>query len=471
MSDKPKVHVTSYDRAACQIGFVHLGFGAFHRAHQAVFVDDYMENTGDLSWGIAAVNLRASEADTFTRAASVPDGYLLKTTSPAGDVDLRMVRPHLEFADWSSAPDEAENLLTRPSVQAVTITVTESGYYLEDGGSLNADDPIIAAEVADGLQVSVYAYLARALERRAGAIDQPITILCCDNVRSNGHMLEQNFLTYLGLTGRTELAQWVRARAAFPCSMVDRITPRATETLAAEMTSLFPGQNLNPIHAETFIQWVLGDQFAGPMPDLTRAGVEIVADVDPYEEAKIRILNGGHTGLTYLAALAGHHTFDAAMRDPAMLLHFDNWERNEVLPALTIDLPLDKTAYLDVVAARFGNRAIADSLERICMDGYSKMQIFIRPTLQGCLEQGIMPRHGFDCVASWYVYARRSAAGSMPIAYHEPNWASLEPLLAPGAEADFARSRQLWADLPQRFEEFAPALIAAIEKMEKSWPA
>ena len=105
------------------------------------------------------------------------------------------------------------------------------------------------------------------------------------------------------------------------------------------------------------------------------------------------------------------------------------------------------------------------------MDGYSKMQIFIRPTLEACLEQGILPKHGFDCVASWYVYARRSAAGIAPIPYHEPNWASLEPLLVSGAEQDFAGSRQLWADLPQRFEQFAPALVAAIEEMEKSWPA
>ncbi len=469
--DKPKVHATDYDRAACRIGFVHIGFGAFHRAHQAVFIDDYMEKSGDLGWGIAAVNLRTPEADAFARAAQVPNGYLLKTTSPEGEASLRMVRSHLEFADWSRAPEEAEALLGLPSVHAATITVTESGYFLDDEGSMNAEDPVIAAEIAGNARGSVYAYLARALERRAREIDQPISIMCCDNIRSNGSMLERNFLTYLGLTGRAELAQWVRAKVTFPCSMVDRITPRASEALAAEIASLFPGQNLNPIHAETFIQWVLGDDFAGPMPDLAKAGVEIVRDVDPYEEAKIRILNGGHTGLTYLAALAGHHSFDAAMRDPTMLRHFENWEQKEVLPALTIDLPFDKTAYLEVITARFANEAIADSLERICMDGYSKMQIFVRPTLEACLEQGILPKHGFDCVASWYVYARRSAAGIAPIPYHEPNWASLKRLLVSGAEQDFACSRQLWADLPQRFEQFAPALVAAIEEMEKSWPA
>ena len=190
-----------------------------------------------------------------------------------------------------------------------------------------------------------------------------------------------------------------------------------------------------------------------------------------YEEAKIRILNGGHTGLCYLGALAGFKTFDEAMRDPRTRAHFDGWETNEVLPGLTIALPFDKERYLDEIAERFGNTAIADALERIFMDGWSKLPIYIRPTLQSCLEQGITPSYGYDCIASWYVYARRFADGVMPISYHEPYWHLLEPLLATGQEEVFASNRQLWADIPETFADFVPGVVAAIQEMEIKWPA
>ncbi len=254
--------------------------------------------------------------------------------------------------------------------------------------------------------------------------------------------------------------------------MVDRITPRATPELAAEIEALFPGRRLAPIHAEAFIQWVVEDDFRGPFPDLRASGVQIVADVDPFEEAKIRILNGGHTGLAYLGALAGHRTFDAAMRDPAIRTHFDRYESECVLPGLAgVAVPFDKEAYLREIAARFENRAIADALERICMDGWSKMPIYIRPTLASCLAQGLSPDAGYDCIASWYVYARRVAAGTMPIAYAEPYWTTLEPLLADGREEDFARTRALWGELPERHAGFVPGVSEAIARMAARWAA
>jgi D-arabinitol 4-dehydrogenase len=207
------------------------------------------------------------------------------------------------------------------------------------------------------------------------------------------------------------------------------------------------------------------------MPNLSVAGVQIVADVDPFEEAKIRILNGGHTGLCYLGALAGYDTFDQAMHDPELGVHFDLFETQNVLPGLSIDLPFDGHEYLEQITARFKNRAIADSLERICMDGWSKMQIFLRPTLEGCLAQGIAPAYTYECAASWYVYARRIAAGTMKIPYHEPYWDSLAPLLAAGQENAFATCSALWVDLPERYTDFVPDLVTAIRKMEEKWPA
>lgn len=461
------LYTTNYDRSECAIGIVHLGFGAFHRAHQAVYIDDYMQHSNDLRWGIAAVNLRASEAAPFAQLQNAEDGYLLATTTPDDVREMRLVRSHCEFLDWSKNAREAEDIVARASVQVVTITVTESGYYLNDDSSLNVDDPVIAEEIGGGAKQSVYSYLVNALRARYQANGLPINVLCCDNIRANGKMLGHNFKQYLQAAGEIELLQWVEDNVAFPCSMVDRITPRTSEILAQQEVAEFFGSNtLNPINSEAFKQWVIEETFKAAMPDLPQVGVEFVADVDPYEETKIRILNGGHTAVCYFGALAGHKTFDQVIRDPELRAVFDDFQNKEVLPGLDISLPFDKHEYLEKVVARFSNRAIADQLERICMDGFSKISIYLRPTLESCLRQNIVPTHGFDCVASWYVYARRFAAGTMPIHYHEPYWHKLEPLLAPGAEEKFARSKQLWGDLPEEYPEFIDNLILAIKRMD-----
>lgn len=463
------LYATKYDRAQCDIGVVHLGFGGFHRAHQSVYIDDYMEHSQDLRWGIAAVNLRAAEADFFAAQGKADNGYLLATTTPDDIRKMRLVRPHCEFLDWSKDAQEAEGVIARASVHMVTITVTESGYYLNDDSTLNVNDPLIASEINGSAKSSVYSYLARALKAREAATGLPINILCCDNIRSNGKMLGRNFKQYLEAIGDHELLQWVEDNVAFPCSMVDRITPRTSDAFADEIAELFGGQDLYPINSEAFMQWVVEDNFKAPMPDLPQAGVEFVADVDPYEETKIRILNGGHTALCYLGALSGYKTYDQAIRDPKLRTFFDNYEEKEVLPGLDMELPFDKHAYLQKVVERFSNRAIADQLERICMDGFSKIAIYIRPTLEACLRQGIVPQYGYECIASWYVYARRFAAGRMPIHYYEPYWDKLEPLLAQGSEEDFAQSTQLWADLPKKYPEFIDNLVVLIKEMDRKW--
>jgi len=220
-ASRTPIYTTRYDRSACQVGVVHLGFGAFHRAHQAVYIDDYMNVSGDLRWGIAAVNLRGQEADTFEAAKqdnARHDGFFLKSISAAGEIALRRVRAHTHFEDWSVDADTAEALLTQPNVHLVTITVTESGYYTDPEGNLNLSDPIIAVEVEGGVAQSVYGYLRAALTKRAATAGAPLTVACCDNIRQNGKMLRRNLAAYLVACGDQTLADWVDANVAFPCS-------------------------------------------------------------------------------------------------------------------------------------------------------------------------------------------------------------------------------------------------------------
>ncbi len=465
-----QIAATSYDRSTCEVGVVHLGFGAFHRAHQAVYIDDYMDATADLRWGIAAVNLRGSEAGPFKAAAEDNlrhDGYFLKTYSPSSEVSRRRVRSHIHFVDWTVDTSECESLLAMPSVHLVTITVTESGYYTDAHGDLNQADPTIKAELAGEACDSIYAYLSKALARRVETINTPLTIACCDNIRQNGKMLRRNLLAYLEVSQQAELAEWVKNNVAFPCSMVDRITPRSPAELSTEFTELVGKTVTSPIMAEDFTQWVLESASNADMPALEKVGVTVTSGVDPYEETKIRVLNGGHTALVYLAALEGLETFDEAMRVPHLLEHFENFEKLEVLPALTLDLPFSKTEYLQQIIERFGNTAIGDTVARICADGVAKFGIFIRPTLEGCLKQGIMPIHAIRSIASWYVFARHVDAGKIDFAYVEPSWNDLQTML--GTDT-FLTNEQLWGDLPELYPDFAETLQREIADMESKWP-
>ena len=461
---------STYDRPGCSTGIVHLGFGAFHRSHQAVYIDRYMQETGDLRWGIAAINLRASDSRDFARDANAPEGYVLKTISSTGDTEFQVVRSHVDFADWTSDPSRAERMLAEAGVHMVTITVTESGYHLDDEGNLDTGDPLIAEELSGRRPGSVYAYLSAGLRRRMQADAGPVSILCCDNVRRNGRMLRTNLMAYVHALGDEDLARWLDANASFPCSMVDRITPKPRPEHAEETRKLFAWRSGRTVMAEDFTQWVLEDDFAGPRPQLEKAGVTLTGNVDPYEEAKIRILNGGHSCLAYLGALAGHRTFDHAMSDPVLFDHFRGYETEEVLPALGRHLPFDKEEYLAKIVARFRNRHIGDSLERICTDGFAKFSIFVRPTLEGCFATGRTPHRGIGSVASWYVFARRVLSGRMPFNYIEARMPALKPLLADGAFASFADSELLWGNMPRRYPEFGRILESKIEEAETTWP-
>jgi len=376
-----------------------------------MYIDKYMEETGDLRWGIVAVNLRN---EGFREI----DDYILKTPS-----DYKLIRSHLDYIDWTKNRTIAKHMLTLPSVHLITITVTESGYV--PGSPL-------------------FEYLACGLRNR----NSPITILCCDNIRQNGIVLETQFLAYLYQTNQHELADWVRENVKFPSCMVDRITPRTTDALRQEVEELFPGFGSTTVQTEEYTQWVIEDKFASDFPDLTKVGVVITDDIEPYEETKIRILNGGHTSLAYLGALSGYDTFDQVMNDPTHRNHFKQLQKEEIAPSIDIELPFDIHEYIDIVEERFSNATNLDELDRICMDGFTKFHTFVVPSLRKCLEQDKRPMHIYKSIVAWYIYSRRFARGCTKIRYNEPNWTLLEPLLEDGAIDAFVSNERLWGVIP-----------------------
>jgi len=414
-----------YDKSECQTGIVHIGYGNFHRAHQAMYIDKYMEETGDLRWGIVAVNLRN---EGFREI----DDYILKTPS-----DYKLIRSHLDYIDWTKNRTIAKHMLTLPSVHLITITVTESGYV--PGSPL-------------------FEYLACGLRNR----NSPITILCCDNIRQNGIVLETQFLAYLYQTNQHELADWVRENVKFPSCMVDRITPRTTDALRQEVEELFTGFGSTAVQTEEYTQWVIEDKFASDFPDLTKVGVVITDDIEPYEETKIRILNGGHTSLAYMGALSGYDTFDQVMNDPIHRNHFKQLQKEEIAPSIDIELPFDIHDYIDTVEERFSNATNLDELDRICMDGFTKFHTFVVPSLRKCLEQDKRPMHIYKSIVAWYIYSRRFARGCTKIRYNEPNWTLLEPLLEDGAIDAFVSNERLWGDIPKTYITFKKDLTSLL---------
>lgn len=415
------MYKTTYDKTMCQTGVVHIGYGAFHRAHQAVYIDDYMEQTGDLRWGIVAVNLRN---EGFREI----DDYVIKTPSK-----YRLVRSHLDYIDWTKNRTIAKHLLALPSVHLVTITVTESGYA--------PSSPL-------------YEYLACGLRNRK----TPINIISCDNLKENGMVLETQFIAYLYQTNQYDLINWVRKNVKFPSCMVDRITPRTTEKLQEEVEYYFPGFGQTAIQTEEYSQWVIEDKFACVFPELSRVGVVITSNLKPYEEAKIRVLNGGHTSLAYLGALSGYTTFDQIMKDKSHRQHFKKLQEEEIIPSLDIEFPFDIYEYVENVEKRLSSTTNLDELDRICMDGFTKFHLFIVPSLKKCLDQGKKPIQIYKSIVAWYIYSKKFARGCKRIKYNEPNWTLLEPLLRDGAIDDFVSNERLWGDIPKKHVTFTSDL-------------
>lgn len=466
----PVLRSSKYDRSAVTAGIVHVGLGAFHRAHQAYYFDEYMDQTGDLNWGIAAVNLRREDTESFSKIAANSEGYILKTLSAGGISDYQLIRSHVSHTDWNNDYDGAIGHVANASIKIITMTVTESGYYLDSTGDLDESAAQIVTEKNDGKKQSIYAYLRAGLKLRQEYKSGAITIMCCDNLRQNGKLLKANFYRYLELLEDHGLIAWLTDNASFPSSMVDRITPKPKLELAEETKLLFGLSADSPVLGEDFIQWVIEDDFKNDFPKLDKVDVTITKDIDPYEETKIRVLNGGHTCLAYLGALMGYDTFDALLLDGELLNHYRSFEEQEVLPVLPGDLPFDKKQYLEIVTTRFTNNHIADSVERICTDGFNKFPIFILPTIRGCFEAGITPRFGIRSIASWYVFANRIFNGNMNFDYVEPYAEQLKPMLGAQNLDKFISSKTLWDSLPEAHADFGLILRQEIESLEKRWP-
>ena len=462
MNTSDDLQLIRYDRSLVRPGVIHLGVGAFHRAHQAEYLDSLLQYQSD--WAICGINLRAEDRTHFNALKDQNGLYVLKTISPEGETKYREIGSIVELLDASDNYGQAVDRALDPAIRIVSMTVTESGYYLDDHNILDLDALPIQQGITSGQGSSVYAFLHAVVRARRLHSVGPITFLCCDNLRDNGGKLKVGLGQYLEATGDADSIDWVRDHVTFPCSMVDRITPRIDSVHSEDVLHRFGYHDNVTVMGESFIQWVIEDQFANGRPLFQNINVDIVKDVEPYEDAKIRLLNGGHTILAYLAALKGYVTYHAGITDPELRAFFRAYETDEVIPAIG-ESPINLELYRDVIESRFSNQYIADTVERICMDGVSKFPIFVLPTIKGLVDLGQLPKLSIYGIASWYIFMRQVEAGRIIFPYIEPKWHWIRPYLVAGQEEAFAKLADLWGDIPTRCPEFVSTLVADIRTL------
>jgi fructuronate reductase len=397
----PATHRPGVDPRELTVGIVHLGLGAFHRAHQAVFTEQAAILSGDTRWGICGVSQRSS---TVRDQLAPQDGLYSVLTRGQGDPAVQVIG---SIRDVLTAPEDPAAVVVRiadPGVAVVTLTVTEKGYRAAAKGGLDLTDPEIQADLAGRPPRTVVGQLAAGLVRRAENGAGPLTVVSCDNLVANGPFLRRLMEDYAAASPNAKLLVEQLEVARFPASMVDRIVPATTDADRDEAAALLGVRDEAVVVAEPFLQWVIEDDFAGPRPDWDKAGAILTGDVAPWEQAKLRMLNATHSMLAYLGALRGYETIAEAVRDEELAGLATELMTADVIPTLTPPDGLDLPAYGRSVLERFANPALKHRTAQVAMDGSVKLPVRLLGTVRDRLAANAEPRLAALAVAAWMVY-------------------------------------------------------------------
>jgi fructuronate reductase len=408
------------DPRALHVGIVHLGIGAFHRAHQAVYTEDAIAADGG-DWGICGVSQRSP---AVVEQLAPQDGlYTLAERDGTGE-RLRVIGAVRELAWAQGDADAVHERIAAPTTRVVTLTVTEKGYHHDPATNhLALDDPAVAADLADGGSRTVVAQLALGLARRRAVDGGPVSVVCCDNLPDNGRVLRGLVADFVDRSPRCDgLGDWIAANVTFPSTMVDRITPATTEEDLARIGDALGARDEGAVVTEPFTQWVIEDDFAAERPAWERAGAIITADVAPYEQIKLRLLNGSHSTLAYLGVLDGCELVsDVVVPERPFLAVLRRLMANDIAPTLTVPAGFDLIAYQDQLLDRFANPALRHRTIQIAMDGSQKLPVRLLATIREQRRAGAEPVMASLGVAAWmrFVSARRSDDGR-PLTVDDP---------------------------------------------------
>ncbi len=396
-----------YDRAAHGVGIVHLGIGAFHRAHQAVYIDDVLAREGG-DWRILGVSLRSGKVRS---QLGLQDGLYTLVSDGAEGRTRRVVGSVAEAVVAFVDPERVIAAMAAPTTTIISLTITEKGYCHDPAtGQLDATKREVMMDMADPEHPqSALGYLAAAMRRRRDKGVRAPTLLSCDNLADNGALLRRVLIDFASRRD-PGLAAWIDVNVACPSTMVDRIVPATTPEDLAELTATCGYEDQGMVRTEAFSQWVIEDRFAGPRPDFAAVGVEMVEDVAPYEMAKLRMLNGSHSTLAYLGALAGLTYVHEAVAQPDLAALIRHLMLAEAAPTLAAGP--DPEPYAEALMARFANPALPHRLDQIAIDGSQKLpQRLVAP-----IADNLAAGRSFDvaalAVAAWIAFASNKGQGT-----------------------------------------------------------
>ena len=449
---KLRAHLLGAPWAPPGIGIVHLGLGNFHRAHQALYTEEAMLAAGG-QWGICGVIMRGSQAKQASFRAQ--DGlYTLLERGPEG-IGARVVR---SLRETLLLPTDAQALLARlcdPAVRIVSLTVTEKGYCLDRRtDALDTTRPEVQHDLAHPLQpLSVPGVLVAALAQRRR---NPFALMSCDNLPHNGATLRKLLVQFARLRDAA-LADWIAETVAFPSTMVDRITPATVPADIDDATRLLGYADALAVSCEPFRQWVVEDRFPLGRPAWEQAGAQLVADVAPYEQAKLRMLNGTHSAIAYLSMLAGFATVDQAMAHAPLHALIHAMLTEEVTPTLDVPARFDRGGYRDALLQRFANPALKHACAQIAMDGSQKLPQRLVAPLGEHLAAGKLARRMVLAVGAWMQFVHDAARHGAPDALPDPMHERLIALARTAGDSPAALAEAL---LGVR-EIFSPALAAS----------
>jgi fructuronate reductase len=423
----------AYERAGLCPGVVHFGPGAFHRVHQAWFLDKLLAQ--DPRWSICGVSLRSPDV----RDALAPQDGLYTLATLDEQVSYQVIGSVREVLVGRQDPKAVLDRLAAPTTHVVTMTVTEKGYSLDASGALDTDHADIQHDLSQPhTPGSLVGYLVEGLRRRREARLENLTVISCDNLVDNGVRLGRAVIQFAQLRD-PGLARWIEDHVQFPRTMVDSITPATTTALRERVRGVLGLEDRWPVQRESFVQWVLEDRLAPQGPDWASAGVILTDDVPAYDRAKLRLLNGAHSTLAYLGLLAGHQTVANAMADDELRSFVSTLMREDIKPTLRAPRGLDLGSYIETILQRFRNPAIHHALAQIASDGSQKLPFRLLGTIADNLAAGRPIDRLCVPIAAWMHFVRRQACRGERVS---------DPLAARLFEIGLACQNRSMSDLP-----------------------
>ncbi len=400
-----EIRTPTYDRGALVENTVHIGVGGFHRAHQAVYLDDLLHKEGQPRWGECGIGVLRSD-DRMRDALKGQDCLYTLVEKSAEAQAARVIGSIVDYIYAPEDPERAIEKMAAPETKIVSLTITEGGYFIDEAtGKFTSGHPDIQHDLAHPEQpVTSIGYIVEAIDRRRERGIPPFTLMSCDNLQGNGDVVKRVVLGFAELRD-ADLAQWIAEHMTFPNSMVDRITPVTTADDREAMRERFGVEDAWPVMTENFIQWVIEDHFCNGRPRWEEVGAEMVADVVPYELMKMRLLNGSHLAMAYLGALTGYTFVHEVMHDE-VFVKFIRAFMDEVTPVVPKIPGVSVDEYKRVLVERFANPAIRDQVTRICSEGSAKMPKWVLPSIADLLERGNSVHLLSLVIASWIFYLK-----------------------------------------------------------------